>query len=97
MRAWERSLRSTSANDRKVPRVGVEPTRPCGRRILSPQGDSASPDSDKPSDDARADDSSRRSNENEIDADLQRILDAWPTLPAALKTGILAMIGAARR
>ena len=30
------------------------------------------------------------------DSDLQRVLDAWPSLPAALKAGILAMIDAAR-
>jgi hypothetical protein len=27
---------------------------------------------------------------------MQRLIDAWPTLPAALKAGILAMIDAAR-
>jgi hypothetical protein len=35
---------------------------------------------------------SRADGRNEIDADLQRILDAWPTLPEALGAGILAMI-----
>jgi hypothetical protein len=29
--------------------------------------------------------------------DLQRVLDAWPTLPEALRAGILAMIDAARK
>jgi hypothetical protein len=28
--------------------------------------------------------------------ELERMLEAWPTLPAALKAGILAMIEAAR-
>ncbi|MEX2188571.1 MAG: hypothetical protein WD875_17315, partial [Pirellulales bacterium] len=28
------------------------------------------------------------------DADLARLVAAWPTLPAAIRTGILAMIGA---
>jgi hypothetical protein len=27
-----------------------------------------------------------------LDTDLQRVLDAWPTLPEALRAGILAMI-----
>jgi hypothetical protein len=30
-----------------------------------------------------------------IDPDLQRVLEAWPMLPAALRSGILAMIDAA--
>jgi hypothetical protein len=33
----------------------------------------------------------------EIDADLGRLIDAWPTLPAAIRAGILAMIDAAKR
>jgi hypothetical protein len=28
---------------------------------------------------------------------LQRVLDAWPTLPEAIRVGILAMIGAATK
>jgi hypothetical protein len=32
-----------------------------------------------------------------IDVDLQRVLNAWPTLPPALRAGILAMIDAARK
>ena len=32
-----------------------------------------------------------------IDADLQRLIDAWPTLPVALRAGILAMIDAAKK
>ena len=31
---------------------------------------------------------SRADNENEIDPDLRRVLDAWPTLPEALRAGI---------
>ena len=33
----------------------------------------------------------------EIDTNLQRVLDAWPALPEALRAGILAMIDAARK
>jgi hypothetical protein len=36
-------------------------------------------------------------NSDHIDPDLQRLIDAWPTLPAALTAGILAMIDAARK
>jgi hypothetical protein len=32
-----------------------------------------------------------------IDPDLAAVVDAWPTLPAAIKAGILAMIGAAEQ
>jgi hypothetical protein len=32
----------------------------------------------------------------QMDPDLQTVIDAWPTLPSALKAGILAMIAAAR-
>jgi hypothetical protein len=34
--------------------------------------------------------------EIEKDPNLARLIDAWPTLPAALKAGILAMIDLAR-
>ena len=30
------------------------------------------------------------------DADLRAVLDAWPTLPAAIKAGIVAMVKAAQ-
>jgi hypothetical protein len=33
----------------------------------------------------------------QFDADLQRLIDAWPTLPEALRAGILAMIDAVRK
>jgi hypothetical protein len=36
-------------------------------------------------------------NRPEIDPDLARVLDAWPTLPQPLRDGILAMIDGARR
>ncbi len=32
-----------------------------------------------------------------LDPDLARLVDAWPTLPEALRAGILAMIDAARK
>ena len=33
--------------------------------------------------------------EARIDADLALVIDAWPTLPEAIKAGILAMVQAA--
>jgi hypothetical protein len=64
--------------------------------IKSLRGDSITPNSAPCSDDTLSDDTGR-STENQIDADLQRVLDAWPTLPEALRAGILAMIDAARK
>jgi hypothetical protein len=32
-----------------------------------------------------------------LDAERQRLLEAWPMLPAVLRSGILAMIDAARK
>ena len=64
--------------------------------IMSPQKDSTNAEPIPCCDDANSDDSTGRSTRNELDADLQRVLDAWPTLPEALRAGILAMIDAAR-
>jgi hypothetical protein len=64
--------------------------------ILSPRSDSASFDSAKPSDDAFSDLTSRADNRNELDADMQQVVDAWPTLPEVLRAGILAMISSAK-
>jgi len=36
-------------------------------------------------------------NSPSFDPDLAKLVDAWPSLPEALKTGILAMIDSARR
>ena len=65
--------------------------------ILSPLPDSASPNPIPPCDNALSDDSTGRSTGNDLDADLQRVLDAWPTLPEPLRAGILAMIDAAQK
>jgi hypothetical protein len=35
--------------------------------------------------------------ETQIDPDLAHLIDAWPELPPAIRTGILAMIDAARK
>jgi hypothetical protein len=34
--------------------------------------------------------------EAEIDPDLARIIDAWPTLPAQLRAAVMALVGTAR-
>jgi hypothetical protein len=46
----------------------------------------------KSCDDTLSNDSTGRSTGSELDADLERVVDAWPTLPDALKAGILAMV-----
>lgn len=33
----------------------------------------------------------------EIESDLRRLVDAWPTLPEILRSGILALVESARR
>jgi hypothetical protein len=35
--------------------------------------------------------------DSQIDPDLARLIDAWPTLPEAIRTGILAMVTAAAK
>ena len=64
-------------------------------RILSPPPDFARPDAVVSCDDPISTPTSRADSRNDLDADVERILDAWPTLPTALKSGILAMIDAA--
>jgi hypothetical protein len=71
--------------------------RTCDRRIRNPLDDSTNHDTTESCDDASFVPTSRADSKDEIDLDLQRVLDAWPVLPAALKTGILAMIDAARK
>jgi hypothetical protein len=34
--------------------------------------------------------------EAEIDPDLSRVIDAWPTLPAQLRAAVMALVGTAR-
>jgi hypothetical protein len=64
---------------------------------MSPLGNSTSANPAPSCDDTFSDDSTGRSTGNETDAELQRVLDAWPALPEALRAGILAMIDAARK
>jgi hypothetical protein len=43
----------------------------------------------------RAENTSTERPADPLDAELAQLIDAWPTLPAALRAGILAMIDAA--
>jgi hypothetical protein len=72
-------------------------TRVTPQGILSPLPDSASANPVRSCDATLSNYSTGRSTGNELDADLERVLDAWPTLPDALKAGILATIVAAAR
>jgi hypothetical protein len=79
------------ASQTKVPPVGLEPAVPMSQ---------AEPDTPVT---ATTDDTLGQSLDNgahngaQIDAELARVLNAWPKLPTALKAGILAMIDAARK
>ena len=42
-----------------------------------------------------AESGAQRAPEGQFEPELQRLIDAWPTLPDALKTGIRAMVTAA--
>ncbi len=64
---------------------------------MSPLVNSTTADFITPCDDHHSSARSRISSKTEIDPKLQRLIDAWPTLPAALREGILAMIDAARK
>jgi hypothetical protein len=70
----------------RVPPVGLEPTDPNLQGIPEKQL-TATPEN------ALA---HSLAQDSQIDPDLARLIDAWPTLPAAIRMGILAMIEAAR-
>ena len=70
-----------------------------GRRILSPQGDPVSVGDAATCDGGSPTPSSSPSSSTPNLADdrhLAGLIAAWPTLPAALKAGIAAMVSAAR-
>jgi hypothetical protein len=70
---------------------GIEPAAP------TPQGKASTPVTASPSfplAHSLAHDSQKCP---EIDADLARLIAAWPTLPEAMRAGILAMVEAARQ
>ncbi len=75
-------------------------TRTCDPLIKSQLLESASIDSGgtcevrQPKPDSRPDSSSRGRPE---DADLRRLVDAWPGLPTPIRVGIMAMISAAEQ
>ena len=82
----------------EVPKVGVEPTLPCGDWILSPARQECKGKADK--DVAAAPENPlAHSLAREIEKcpELVRLIDAWPSLPDAIRVGILAMVEAAQK
>ena len=59
---------------------------------MSPLLDAANSDALSACGDALPVPTSRADSETELDARLQRVIDAWPDISAAIKAGILAMI-----
>ena len=74
-------------------------TRTCDLRFRKPPEDTISAESDKSCDDTPANDSRFDSSQQQnrtADTDLAAVIEAWPTLPDALRAGILAMVEAVR-
>jgi hypothetical protein len=78
--------------------VGLEPTPPCGDRILSPGADARKA--------KRAKDLGMEGvsvghhlaiDTCKNDADLAAVVAAWPDLPEVIRGGILAMVKTAKR
>ena len=83
------------ANQRPNSRDGIRThTSLTAQGILSPQKDQEDPVFSHVCPQAPA---VQTAVETKLDAERQRVLDAWPALPAALRAGILAMIDAARK
>jgi hypothetical protein len=76
---------------------GPSRIRTCNQGIMSLRDDSASPDYITACDGGNSTPISRADSKNELNAEQQRVLDAWHSLPTALRAGILAMIDAARK
>ena len=77
--------------------IGPSRIRTCNQGIMSPLLDAASSDSVSAYDDALSAPTSRADSMADIDANLLRVIDSWPNLPAALKAAVLAMIDATKR
>jgi hypothetical protein len=69
--------------------------RTCDLRIRSPLHDSTS---NETADTCNSPPATPNSTPNKTadDPDLRRVIDAWPTLPAAIRDGMAAMVEAAR-
>jgi hypothetical protein len=76
-----------------LPRKGVEPLRLSARDPKSQENQENHGFSDTSAPEGAVEGAV----DSKIDADLQRVLDTWPTLPEALRAGILAMIAAATK
>jgi hypothetical protein len=88
----------------RVPKVGLEPTPPCGDRILSPAH--SKPPGKRKFKAAKCLTSIQSHKDLPVDPpvihdtcqnapDLAAVMAAWPELPEAVRAGILAMVQAA--
>jgi hypothetical protein len=76
-----------------IGRGGIRTHTPVAQEgILSPKVDSATTDSIIFCDDDPSSARSTISSKNQIDANLQRLIDAWPTLPAKIRASIIAIL-----
>ena len=76
--------RPPSLDPCSIPEVGLEPGQ-------------ETPEKTTVSEAGGAECGAQRAPEGQFEPDLQRLIDAWPTLPDALKTGIAAMVEAAAK
>ena len=69
----------------------------CNQVIMSPLLDAVTSDFLSACGDAYSVPTSRADSMADIDANLLRVIDSWPNLPAALKAAVLAIIDATKR
>ncbi|HZW33277.1 MAG TPA: hypothetical protein VFF52_21345 [Isosphaeraceae bacterium] len=82
--------------DGRVPKVGLEPTPPCGDRILSPMPEKGQKGKNKPNSSGEQSLAPSLIHDNcQTDSDLAAVIDAWGRLPEAVRAGIVAMVKAA--
>ena len=73
---------------------GFEPSTPCGAPVLQTDAEAAECEQKQH---ASTLCQQNASSDEHSDPDLQAIIERWPELPEALKTGILAMVRATER
>jgi hypothetical protein len=77
--------------------IGPSRIRTCNQGIMSPPPNSLTTEEIVCCDDASFHPTSRADSQNEVEPELARLIDAWPTLPEPLRAGILAMVDAAAK